>query len=141
MNIQELRKAANANASKLLFPELHGKVMYDVKETAGSSQLTIQKLVGLEEVVKKPASNSSKAVKSPDLSQDELLQIGAVYVTEWLPSKKQMTRLQNLKKPTDAQLLEEDEWALAFHNADKVISQYTEGQRVRAAAAYRKTQG
>ena len=122
--LMPLFKKAQANAAYLMDLEKNGPKM----ELQGSTKTD-------------PTPKKAKEPKVVDFTQEELIEIGQVYVDEWLPSKKQMTRLGNLKKPTDAQVKEEDEWALVFHNADKIIGPLTEGQRVRAAAAYRKTIG
>lgn len=85
-----------------------------------------------------PTPKPEKKAKVVDFTQEELIALGEVYVNEWLPSKAHCTRLGKRKVMTEMLLKEADEWALAFSNADKVIGPLTEGQRVRAAAAYRK---
>jgi hypothetical protein len=120
-HLMPLFKKAQANHAYLMDLEKHGPKI----EMQGSAKTD-------------PTPKPEKKAKVVDFTQEELVDLGRTYVEEWLPSKKQMTRIGNLKKPTEAQIQEEDEWALVFHNADKVIGPLTEGQRVRAAAAYRK---
>lgn len=120
--IAQLYKAANQNLIALSIQEMGEPIL-----TGAAAQ--IEKAVKL---------TSQKKAKPLDFTQEELIQIGQIYVNEWLVAKYQERRLSQRKKLNEAEKLMLEEWGLVFHNADKVISKYTEGQRVRAAAAYRK---
>lgn len=132
-DLAQLRKSAAQNAAALMYPEYHGKaVVYDVDE-----KNQVKKLI--KKAAPAPKVSAPKKAKVLDFTQEQLIELGYCYVEQWLPAKRECTKFEKRKSVKPEEMGAWEEWDHMFQVASEIIGPLTEGQRVRAAAAYRKS--